>query len=298
MKMKFIIPAVLGTALFCSCQESGSGDNVGQNETEPEVVEDTLSGDAKGLIEALFSNIPSPMTLSFIMRDAGINYVEKLPHDPEKVSSYVDMKKMSINLGIYGTDLTYANIMNRSESLRFMAACVHLHEELGISEAVGVDLISRMEKNQDNQDSMRMIISESFANLEQYLKENEQIDVAAMMLSGGVVEALYISTQVVDPANPDERIAQLIADQKYSVKSLKELFESYSGDQDLTEYLKDIQSIWKIYETMPEEKAESETKTEGDVLVIGAQKQIKITPEHLTELKSLVTEIRNKYIEP
>jgi hypothetical protein len=175
---------------------------------------------------------------------------------------------------------------------------VHLHEELGISEAVGVDLISRMEKNQDNQDSMRMIISESFANLEQYLKENEQIDVAAMMLSGGVVEALYISTQVVDPANPDERIAQLIADQKYSVKSLKELFESYSGDQDLTEYLKDIQSIWKIYETMAEEKAESETKTEGDVLVIGAQKQIKITPEHLTELKSLVTEIRNKYIEP
>ncbi len=293
-----LIAGVLWITYSCSNENgNSSGADDAKNVKQVETDIDTLSDDAEVLVDALFSNIPSPITLSFVLRDAGIQFVDALPHDPEKVTNYIDRKGMAINLGIYGTDLTYSNIMDHSEeAIRYMAACVHLHEELGIEEAVGTDLIVRMEKNRDNKDSMRAIVSESLASLEAYLKESGQLDVAGMMLAGSTVEALFISTQVVDLNNPDPKIAQLIADQKYSVKSLKELFEAYSKEEGLSDYLTDINRIWEVYEKMPEEKMSGENKMEGEVLVIGSKQQIKATPEHLAALKEVVTELRSRYI--
>jgi hypothetical protein len=294
--IKLLVALALIPALVASCDSEKKEDSVKKDDQTEDTVSDTLSKDAQMLIDAMFNNIPSPLTLSFILRDAGITFVDKIPHNPEKVSGYVSREAMSVNLGIYGTDLTYSNIMGKSdEALRHMAASVHLHEALGIDEAVGTELISRMEKNQDNQDSMRSIISESFASLELYLKENEQMDVAGMMLTGGVVEALYIATQEVDLNSPDPKIAQLIADQKYSVKSLMELFSKYN-EGPMLNYLKDIERIWSVYEQMPEEKMNQENSMEGDVLVIGAKQQIKITTENIAALKDIVTELRNRYI--
>lgn len=256
-----------------------------------------LTSETSELINSLFNNIPSPLTLSYIMKEAGIPYSPNIVHDPEKATSYVDKKSQAINLGIYGTNLTYANIMERStDAMKYMAACIKLHESLGLSEAVGVELMARMEKNQENKDSMRFIISESLGSLEEYLRENEQIDVAGMILAGGVIEALYIATQLIDMNSPQPDIAQLIADQKYSVQSLHELFESYATNENLSFYINDIRKIWSIYEQMPEVKIESAGSTDGDMMVIGASKKIEITPQQIASLKATVQEIRNNYI--
>jgi tRNA-dihydrouridine synthase len=171
-----------------------------------------------------------------------------------------------------------------------------LHEALGLSEAVGVELMARMEKNQENKDSMRVIISESLGSLEEYLRDNEQIDLAGMILAGGVIEALYIATQLVDMNAPQETIAQLIADQKHSLQSLHELFESYATNENIAFYINDIRKIWSIYEQMPEVKIESAGSTDGDMMVIGANKKIEITGQQIAALKTVVQEIRNNYI--
>jgi hypothetical protein len=231
------------------------------------------------------------------MKEAGLTYSSNIAHDPAKATSYVDKKSQAINLGIYGTNLTYANIMERStDAMKYMAACIKLHEALGLSEAVGVELMARMEKNQENKDSMRVIISESLGSLEEYLRDNEQIDLAGMILAGGVIEALYIATQLVDMNAPQETIAQLIADQKHSLQSLHELFESYATNENIAFYINDIRKIWSIYEQMPEVKIESAGSTDGDMMVIGANKKIEITGQQIAALKTVVQEIRNNYI--
>ncbi len=177
-----------------------------------------------------------------------------------------------------------------------MAASLSLYESLGINNAVSETIVSRMESNENNRDSMRVIISESFANLEGYLKDNDRMDIAGTILAGGVVEALYISTQVLDMNNPDPKISQLIADQKYSIKSLVGLFQSLEKTEMTQKVYADIMQIWKIYEQMEEQTNEGTDQMDGEVLRIGSKQKIVASTEQLVAIKELVSKLRMSYI--
>lgn len=296
--------AILVTVLLissCSSDEKGENgkgaDSYTVQNDKDTTASDSLSDNAKELIDAMFRNIPSPVTLSFVLHESGIEYRKELTHDPDLARDYASSYKQSLMLGVYGTDLTYSNITDRfPETMKFMAASFSLYESLGLNNAVSETIVSRMESNENNRDSMRMIISESFANLEGYLKDNDRMDIAGTILAGGVVEALYISTQVLDMNNPDPKISQLIADQKYSIKSLVGLFESLEKTEMTQKVYADIMQIWKIYEQMEEQANEGTHQMDGEVLRIGSKQKIVASTEQLVAIKELVSKLRMSYI--
>ena len=56
-----------------------------------------------------------------------------------------------------------------------------------------------------------------------YLKENYRGATAALIIMGGWLDELYISTHIIDEENPDESIVNHIAEQKHSLENLIEL---------------------------------------------------------------------------
>ena len=82
------------------------------------------------------------------------------------------------------------------------------------------------------------IVSETFMNSNSYLEDNGQPAIAAMVLVGGWIEGLYISTQLVDMKdfNGNKLVGRII-DQKLSIDILLNLLESSKGNPAVDEII-------------------------------------------------------------
>jgi hypothetical protein len=79
-----------------------------------------------------------------------------------------------------------------------------------------------MEQNRNDRDSLLSIISETYWQVDAYLKENGRDNISALMIAGGWVEGLYIATQVAAQHDTPE-LRQRIAEQRLPLADLLEL---------------------------------------------------------------------------
>src|SRR4030043_1085633 len=146
----------------------------------------------------IFYSLPSPLETAILIKSAVAEYNEKLLNPLNNVDKYTTNKGMAVNLGIYTTDLSFCSLFDQTQtSLNYMDATRKLAEGMDIRDAIDEETMVRLEENLNNRDVVMDIISETFLNSSSYLKENDQQEIAAIVLVGGWVEGLYIATQVV-----------------------------------------------------------------------------------------------------
>ena len=134
-----------------------------------------------------------------LIKSAGARFEESLLNPVSSVNNYVTNKSMALNLGIYTCDLSFASLYEQTQLIvNYMNAAKKMADGLGILKAIEQSQIDRLEENINNSEVIMEIVSETFMNSNSYLEENGQPAIAAMVLVGGWVEGLYISTQLVD----------------------------------------------------------------------------------------------------
>ena len=84
------------------------------------------------------------------------------------------------------------------ESILYLSCTKKLADKLGLSKAFNDEVIERMEMNVDNRDSLLTIISDTYYNLDSYLKENDRDHISAMIIAAGWIEGLYLGTQIAN----------------------------------------------------------------------------------------------------
>jgi uncharacterized protein YjgD (DUF1641 family) len=127
------------------------------------------------------------------------------------------------------------------------------------------------------------------------LKEGDREAVSALVIAGGWVEGLYLASQHMTDDNTE--LKQRIAEQKYSLKDLIDLLNSYPDDV-LTSVREDLAAIEAVYNAVDINKEKTETSTdETGTMVIGGESSVTIDDETLANVVAKVTEIRNKYIQ-
>jgi DNA-directed RNA polymerase subunit F len=203
--------------------------------------------------------------------------------------------KQAVNLGIYGADLSYASMFDqKQESMNHLAAAQKLAREMGVADALDEKIVERLNANQDSRDSLMKIVSEAYADLNGYLKEDARLEVAALVVSGGWIEALYLSTQYSGAGN--SAIRQRIAEQKYSLTNLLEYFDKFGDNEKLREMKGDLLSLRDIYNEVTATAGKTEAKKEADgMVVIGNSSSMSISDETLKKIETKVKEIRSKY---
>ena len=67
------------------------------------------------------------------------------------------------------------------------------------------------------------IITDGFVGASEYLKEAGRAEVAALIMAGGWLEGLYISTSLTDLAENNNRLIDLVIDQRLSLSILIKL---------------------------------------------------------------------------
>jgi hypothetical protein len=235
------------------------------------------------------------MEMASLIKGMGYSYDGSLLNPVEGAMRYTGEVSQAVNLGIYGADLSYASMFEqRQETMNYLAAAQRLAREMGVDGALNDEVIERLQANQDSRDSLLKIVSEAYADLNGYLKENNRIEVSALVVAGGWIEALYLSTRYTEKDNPE--LNRRIAEQKYSLTNLITYFNEFGEQEKLNGMKADLASLQALFDRVKIGAGNTELKKEADgVVVIGNQSTVDMGPETLKEIATKVAEIRKKY---
>jgi len=291
--MKKQLAIVLFSGLLLSC-----GNEV--EEDVPQMEEVVMDQETSGRVEKVqnvFQTLPSPLETASIFQHAGANYNAELLNPIANVDNYSTNTQKAINFGVYGADLSYANIFEQTQETMFYMNCTKkLSDALGVSSAFDAATMERLEENINNKDSLMIIINDAFWLADAFLKENGQDNLSALIVTGGWIEGLYIGTKTIDKENPDEGLMLKIADQKFSLDNLVQLLATYDNEE-VKQLASKLNNLKAIYDKISEEESETTVEETDGVTTIGGGSSLSYDKETIIEITNEIEKIRNEIIQ-
>ena len=207
---------------------------------------------------------------------------------------------MALNLGVYTCDLSFASLYEQTQLLiDYMNAAKKMADGLGILKAIEQEDIDRLEENINNSEVIMDIVSQTFMNSKSYLEDNGQPATAAMVLVGGWVEGLYISTQLIDMEefNTNKLVGRII-DQKLSIDILLNLLDSSKGNPAVDELIVEVAKLKNVFDKIKinTSPVRPEFDPASNTTVLKSEVKTDMTPEVFIELSGVVAEIRNSFV--
>jgi hypothetical protein len=287
------IPGLAALVLLASC----GGDAPPQDSLKTDTSTDSTQMARVRKTKNIFHNIPSPMETAALLKKAGAEYDKDILNDVKHVDNYTSASKQALNMGIYGADLSYASVFNNTqESMLYTACAQNLAKRLNVANAFGQETVDRMEANRNDRDSLLNIISETYWNVDAYLKENDRDNVSALMIAGGWMEGLYIATEVCK-AHDTPELRQRIAEQKLPLHELMDLLATYgSEDAAVAAVRTDLDAISKLFASTPAPAASTMSQENGVTVIGGGSPAPTISDEQLKLITAKASELRNGYI--
>ena len=162
-------------------------------------------------------------------------------------TKYNTTMSKALNLGVYGVDMSYASLFNQIQTvLPYMAVVKMMSEQLGVLKFFDEPTMQKMEQNMDNKEMMIDIISTAFYNSDKYLLENGQREIAAMIISGAWIEAMYTAFKLTKgnySLNP--KLTSRILKQCESMDLMLSFLNAYndSGVKEIADEFGQIQNL-------------------------------------------------------
>src|SRR5690606_21549006 len=146
------------------------------------------------------------------------------------------------------TDLGYANIYEQNQDALFYLNSIRtLADELSIGQFFDFGTIRRLATNSDNLDSLLLITTQNFNNINDYLQQNQRQNLSILILAGGWLEALHITCEVVK-ANPNnQELIEKVGEQKIILDNIKLLLGFYKNDPYIADLHKNILELEEVF---------------------------------------------------
>lgn len=298
-RVLLLFALLLGTVLT-ACNQGPKKTGEGSGEFEAASVLEAEAQEQLNTAKRIFYSLPSPLETAMLIKNAGAEYDEELMNVTANTSRYITTRSKALNLGIYSTDLSYASLFDQNQAtLNYIEAAKLMADGLNILNAIDEETIQELEEQINNRDAIIDIISETLMNSSSYLKENEMEGTASVILVGGWVEGLYISTSLVDEKDiKNNKLVERIVDQKLSIDIIISLLEQSPDDADAQSVLKDVKELKAIFDkvTINQGEVTAIENEETNVTTLKSESSIQISSRVFTELKAKVLEIRTSYI--
>lgn len=254
------------------------------------------------VINSVLQQIPSPLEISVLLKESGTKYDRQLLNSPDNISKYNSNYHKALNLGIYGTDLGYTNIYEQNQDgLDYMSSIKELADGLSIGQFFDIETIGRLATNSKNLDSLLLITTQNFNSINQYLQEQGRANLSVLLLAGGWLEAMHITTQVAASDPNNKELQETIGAQKIILENIVLLLSFYQKvDQNMASLLNSMQELQAEYENIEIVTTYEESTFEivDGVMVIkdNSSSEVKITDQNVENIKNLIGSIRNKII--
>jgi hypothetical protein len=291
-----MVGALIASVILGSC--SASNDNSLENEMNQ--VKKSKVKVSKEEIDQLIQSFPSPIETSMIIQNAGNKFNSELLLPTKKIDRFVSSYDKAMAMGAYGGDMGYINIYEKSfVAAEFLAAIRLLSVDLEIDRFFDFEDMIRMAKSSSNIDSLQQMSTESFNNMEKYLREKGRNELSVLIVFGTWLEGSYIISYIAED-NMTEEMKNRVAEQKESVKKIYEILDANSEDKYFANLARQIKPLNALYEQVKIETImrEPEMKeVDGQLVFIDNSETKIITPKGIVEkiIKETV-DLRNKLL--
>jgi hypothetical protein len=235
----------------------------GGDKTDPvtyDTLHDTISStDISDSVKSRFKNLVSTMPVPFDMlkqfSGANLPFKAELPNDPKNAVAYNSASKQSLNLGIYGADLAYMISEDKlAEAAPYLKAIRRLSDAVVVPSAFDANILERYELNQNANDSMQTLVHTSYKRIDSTLQGNDRLALATLVLTGGWIESIYLTTQHIgDELQNDKNkvLFDMIAVQQPYLQNITELLGSFPNDSLCKELYVDFEQLKKSFPQGP-----------------------------------------------
>lgn len=253
------------------------------------------------VIADIIQQVPSPLEISYLLKDAGTQYDFNILNGPSNVSNYNSNYEKALNLGVYGTDLGYANIYEENQdAVLYLNSIKGLADDLSIGQFFDFGTIARLASNSKNLDSLLLITTQNFNTINGYLQENQRSNLSVLLLTGGWLEALHITCQVAMKNPENKKLIEKIGEQKIILDSIRLMLEFFAQDPNIADLHKQMIELEKafaqieiIYTYVPPTMEEIDGML---VVTDNSSTTINITEENVRSIRETVISIREKII--
>lgn len=295
LSIRYIFIYIISSFVFFSCSQPTNN-----QDSESRILLQEI--DTSAVLVKLSNNLftlPSPYQATFTIKNSGIGFRKSFLNPPDNLSNYNTNFQQAINIGIYGTDLGYLNIYDQiPDVISYFTVIKKLSQELGINSAIQIELIDKIEKNIDNQDSLLYYLTSTYRQFDSYLKINNRKDIGVLIVTGGWIESLYIlSHSAVDSKN--RQLINRMGEQKHPLNNLIEILSPYyykSKDfslliDELVDLAYEFDGIVYSYTYEKHEIHPDKKHT-----IVNSTSNVIISEYHLKTIANKISSIRNKII--
>ncbi|MFP4289037.1 MAG: hypothetical protein ACLFQS_07245 [Bacteroidales bacterium] len=282
-----------------------SGCNQGQKQEAADLLSDTLVEAAvrldDSMVGEMISSIPNPVEMSSLLQKSGIVYSQELLNPVSNINNYNTNFKKALNLGVYGTDLVYMNIYDRTiATLKYLGNVRDLASDLRVEQFFDYQTLNRLSESSQSIDSVLFITNSGFDNMSDYLIKQDRSNISVLISYGTWIQSMYIASNVQTVPPKSSVIHQRIGEQKMVLDNMLLLLYTYRQDPNFQELINDLMVLKKEFEDVSISYVYAEpTMEEVDgmiVVVDNSRSEVVISDETLANISRIVKEIRNKII--
>ncbi|TAL63478.1 MAG: hypothetical protein EPN85_00050 [Bacteroidetes bacterium] len=274
-----LIAGITGSALlFSSCGGGHEEDSAAVNDFE--VTTDTMKSEVRINFDMLRVNIPTPSKMSALLSVAKINYNKGFLIPSGKAGGFSSTYQKAVGLGALGADLSTAAAYNQSQdAVEYLGQVAKLAGDLGIGTAFDPEFSKELIMNVSKPDTFSLMLDKAFDKAEKNLRSNQRVAISILMITGGWVESLYITTEGLNTnpggANTNKLYADLNA-HCYSFEYIYQLLDAYKSNADCAKLSADLEPFKPMLKSISQNS--------------------KIGAAELPKIRETATALRNKII--
>ncbi len=291
---KFLLVGLIFSFAMIGC----SGDSENSIESQMNAEQESDIKVSKATIDQLIQSFPSPVETSIVIKKAGNAFNSELLIPTKKIDRFVSSYDKAMAMGAFGGDMGYINIYEKSfVAIDYLAAIRLLSVDLEIDRFFDFEDMIRMAKSSSNIDSLQQLSTESFNNMEKYLREKGRDELSVLIVYGTWLEGAYIVSYIAN-GNLTQEMKNRVAEQKESVEKIFEVLVASSKDKYFANLARQIKPLKTLFDKVKIEKImrEPEMKEVNGELVFIDNSETKITVDDsvISEIIAETIRLRNQ----
>ena len=287
--------------LFYSCKNTGNKGSefiFPESDSIPVKEAEKLSQEA---IDDIVQNIGSPVEMAALLLELKVPFITEHLASIEQAENLSTNSQKALRLGIYGADLGYLNIYEKTGSaVETLSTINKLADGLRVGQFFDFETLKNLAVNKSNIDSLLFLSVRSYNEIDKYLRENDRGYLSALMITGVWLEAQYLACQIVKDY-PHLDLKNRIGEQKIIINDLLMLLRPYNESSDeYRELYNDLELLKRAYSDVNITYTPGEPETlekDGRLIVIqNEESTVVISDDVLEGIIQKTEEIRNKII--
>lgn len=249
-------------------------------------------------IQFTLLELPAPSEIPYLLMASGAVYDVSIINTLEKADQYrLTQEKVALNLGIYATDVGYlCTYQQLQEALYYLEECRNLSDYIGVTSAFDIELINTSKDHISSTDTLAMVIDKAIRNASETLRTQQRIETSLMLLAGGFIEGLYLSTTLLEKY-PEEaltkenvslihsHIIRLILEQEPALDNIIEMLHTVEPTDPIIQLIDELKDLQISYQQIAFPKN----------IQIG-DPEYRLTDELLSPITEKVKEIRTEIV--